>query len=43
MVNPFQVIMSRVCQNIPKPILQVALKKYNDENHTAYTITSFVQ
>ena len=43
MNNPFQLIMLRITQNIPRSVLLVALKKYNTENHTQYTITTFIQ
>jgi len=43
MVNPFQLVMVRVTMGIPKPILQAAIRKYNLDNKTTYTITSFIQ
>jgi len=43
MVNPFNVIMARVMQGIPKPVLQIAVHKYNTDNHASLTITSFIQ
>lgn len=43
MNNPFQIIMLRLTQNIPMPILKVATKKFNTENQYSYTLTSFVQ
>ena len=43
MVNPFHLVMLRIQQGIPKPVLQIALRKYNMDNNTAYTITSFIQ
>lgn len=43
MNNPYQIILSRVVQTIPKPVLQLALKAFNTENHKAYNLTTFIQ
>ncbi len=43
MDNPFQIVMLRITQNIPKDLLTIAVRHFNKENHKNYTITSFIQ
>ena len=43
MNNPTQIVMLRISQGIPLPILKIAIKKFNSDNHTSYTVTSFIQ
>lgn len=43
MNSPYQIILSRVVQSIPKTVLQIALKYFNDQEHKHYNIATFIQ
>lgn len=41
-MNPFNLVMVRLMQNIPPQIRRIAVNQYNHMNHTNYTFSSFV-